>query len=235
MFKKLRQQFLVQHEMKNYFRYAIGEIVLVIIGILIALAISDWNQDRIAKNDTLEIVRQIDRDLSLDIDWYENTNERFQADVDVLARVAAGNYSDDDLANLLLPLTANGDPRNFNRSYDYLLASGNMKYLDDDGLLERLKNYYLIGTVKLNSMIGYHRELNISANEGVLIGKLAIVNGEHLDPAATRSQLSEGNLLAFVQTQLVYLTEILVDVESSRNEAVELKRYLIDTGYVKPG
>ena len=30
----------------RYFKYAIGEIVLVVIGILIALSINNWNEDR---------------------------------------------------------------------------------------------------------------------------------------------------------------------------------------------
>ena len=33
----------------NYLKYAIGEIILVVIGILIALQVNNWNQDRIAK------------------------------------------------------------------------------------------------------------------------------------------------------------------------------------------
>ena len=33
----------------KYFKYAIGEIVLVVIGILIALQINNWNEDRKVK------------------------------------------------------------------------------------------------------------------------------------------------------------------------------------------
>lgn len=31
---------------KNYFKYAVGEIILVVIGILIALQINNWNEQR---------------------------------------------------------------------------------------------------------------------------------------------------------------------------------------------
>jgi len=45
-FRKIRQNLLVENKKGKYFKYAIGEIVLVVIGILIALSISNWNEKR---------------------------------------------------------------------------------------------------------------------------------------------------------------------------------------------
>lgn len=42
-FKKIRYDFMNQNKTGKYFKYAIGEIVLVVIGILIALGINNWN------------------------------------------------------------------------------------------------------------------------------------------------------------------------------------------------
>lgn len=39
-------QLLAQNKASKYLLYAMGEIVLVVIGILIALSINDWNEDR---------------------------------------------------------------------------------------------------------------------------------------------------------------------------------------------
>jgi len=46
-FRKIRQNLLSEGKTGNYFKYAIGEIVLVVIGILIALQINNWNENRI--------------------------------------------------------------------------------------------------------------------------------------------------------------------------------------------
>ena len=43
-FRKIRQNLLMENKTGKYFKYAIGEIVLVVIGILIALSINNWNQ-----------------------------------------------------------------------------------------------------------------------------------------------------------------------------------------------
>jgi hypothetical protein len=46
IFRKIRIQLLKEQKVSKYLLYAIGEIVLVVIGILIALQINNWNQDR---------------------------------------------------------------------------------------------------------------------------------------------------------------------------------------------
>ena len=51
-FRKIRQNLLSEGKTGKYLKYAIGEIILVVIGILIALQINNWNEDQ--KNKALE-------------------------------------------------------------------------------------------------------------------------------------------------------------------------------------
>ncbi|MEY8848557.1 DUF6090 family protein [Psychroserpens sp. XS_ASV72] len=51
-FRKIRQDLLSEGKTKKYLKYAVGEIVLVVIGILIALQINNWNENR--KNEITE-------------------------------------------------------------------------------------------------------------------------------------------------------------------------------------
>jgi len=48
-FRHIRKSLLMENKTTKYFKYAIGEIILVVIGILIALQVNTWNQNRIAK------------------------------------------------------------------------------------------------------------------------------------------------------------------------------------------
>jgi|TARA_R110002020_G_scaffold396281_1_gene606303 sensor domain CHASE-containing protein len=45
-FRKIRQRMLSESKFSRYLLYAIGEIILVVIGILIALQINTWNEER---------------------------------------------------------------------------------------------------------------------------------------------------------------------------------------------
>ena len=45
-FRKIRFNLMSENQTGKYFKYAIGEIVLVVIGILIALGINNWNEHR---------------------------------------------------------------------------------------------------------------------------------------------------------------------------------------------
>lgn len=49
-FRHLRQRLLSEGKTGKYFKYAIGEIILVVIGILIALQINNWNQKGLNEN-----------------------------------------------------------------------------------------------------------------------------------------------------------------------------------------
>ena len=46
IFRNIRKQLAAQNNVAKYMRYAIGEIVLVVIGILIALSINNWNESK---------------------------------------------------------------------------------------------------------------------------------------------------------------------------------------------
>lgn len=52
LFRRLRKSLLMENHTGKYLKYAIGEIILVVIGILIALQINNWNEAR--KNKTIE-------------------------------------------------------------------------------------------------------------------------------------------------------------------------------------
>lgn len=49
-FRKIRQKMLTENKFSKYLLYAIGEIFLVVIGILLALQVNNWNEARKANN-----------------------------------------------------------------------------------------------------------------------------------------------------------------------------------------
>ncbi|MFP4847016.1 DUF6090 family protein [Winogradskyella sp. PE311] len=62
-FRKIRQKLLSENKFSKYLIYAIGEIVLVVIGILIALGINNWNNEQKDKQAELKYLNQIRKSL----------------------------------------------------------------------------------------------------------------------------------------------------------------------------
>jgi len=66
-FRKIRQKTLTENKFGKYLTYAIGEIILVVIGILIAIQINDWNNNRIEKESDSQLIGAIINDLRFKI------------------------------------------------------------------------------------------------------------------------------------------------------------------------
>ena len=64
-FRKIRQNLLMENKSGKYFKYAIGEIALVVIGILIALQINNWNENRKERLLERKVLNEIITDLEI--------------------------------------------------------------------------------------------------------------------------------------------------------------------------
>ena len=67
-FRKIRQRMLSENRFTKYLIYAVGEIILVVIGILIALQINNRNEAKNNKERFVKVLKEIRQDLKTDID-----------------------------------------------------------------------------------------------------------------------------------------------------------------------
>ena len=66
-FRKIRLSLFSEGKTGKYFKYAIGEIILVVIGILIALGINNWNENRKSTVKTKQFLLSLKSDLQTDL------------------------------------------------------------------------------------------------------------------------------------------------------------------------
>ncbi|MFP4844387.1 DUF6090 family protein [Winogradskyella sp. PE311] len=62
-FRKIRYNLMSENKTSKYFKYAIGEILLVVIGILLALQINNWNQKRLESQKEKVVLNQLRLDF----------------------------------------------------------------------------------------------------------------------------------------------------------------------------
>lgn len=71
-FRKKRKKMAEDNKALKYTRYAIGEIVLVVIGILIALSINNWNENRKLQNEELTLLFDLKTNLESNLNNFKN-------------------------------------------------------------------------------------------------------------------------------------------------------------------
>jgi hypothetical protein len=68
IFKNIRFNLVEKNKKARYLKYAIGEIALILIGILLALSISDWNDKRIEKQKERTTLTELRQSILLDLE-----------------------------------------------------------------------------------------------------------------------------------------------------------------------
>lgn len=159
-FRKIRQKMLTENKFSKYLLYAIGEIILVVIGILIALQINNWNENVKKLQQEKIYYCKIKEDLESDNinikRSLESLNERISS-----AKRALNNLYDGAHKSVILE--------------DYLLAIRSIKFLPSklaiqdivsSGKLENFKNANL-----KNSIIQHYTDLDGALNRIVTNNK----------------------------------------------------------------
>jgi uncharacterized membrane protein YidH (DUF202 family) len=71
LFRKFRSESLSERTTHKYLSYAIGELILVVFGILIALQINNWNEERLEQRQIREYAHALIKDLERDLAMVE--------------------------------------------------------------------------------------------------------------------------------------------------------------------
>ena len=87
LFKVVRQKLLSENKFSKYMIYAFGEIILVVIGILIALQINNWNEIRKTKEVEKEILYVLLEDLNSAKSYSAQYIENEQSYLDIIEKI----------------------------------------------------------------------------------------------------------------------------------------------------
>tara|TARA_R110002073_G_scaffold108336_3_gene243423 strand:+ start:90633 stop:91400 length:768 start_codon:yes stop_codon:yes gene_type:complete len=131
----------------RYLAYGTGEIILVVIGILIALQINTWSTQQQEHNQQVNILHRLSADLSKDINNLKTKTEWIKKRLSVIDTIAK-----------ILENPAKADKKRFmalqdnlmidnyfvpsRGTYDEGISSGRLTYIKNDSLREQIFNYY---------------------------------------------------------------------------------------------
>ncbi len=144
-FRRIRQKLLTENKFSTYLFYAIGEILLVVIGILIALQVNDWNEGRKQRQVELKYYYNLKNDLHTDTERLDFMIDLSGSKVTAAKSVKLKIDRDSigslfDFSNDMMALVFVDEFRPNQNTYEEMKSSGNFSSIQNDSLKLRLIN-----------------------------------------------------------------------------------------------
>ncbi|MEX0290429.1 MAG: DUF6090 family protein [Flavobacteriaceae bacterium] len=140
-FRKIRQKLIKSGNLKRYLLYAVGEILLVMIGISLAFRVDSWNEDRINKEAEIKYYQNIKDQISKDRASIEN--EMSYNDLHMLQFAYASEIVENDdrdkldtLGMIARKLTNYSDFDRRGNIYETMVNSGEIKLLQNTKIVK---------------------------------------------------------------------------------------------------
>ena len=146
-FRKIRYDLMEKNKTGKYFKYAIGEIVLVVIGILIALTINNWNENRKLHNQEIIYLNNLKNDINIQIQMldvyidFEDIIIDQTKDIIKHYELNEGFYNMDSIFPKLHDLTIRWTFSNANATLMQMLNSDQINIIQNRQLKEELIAY----------------------------------------------------------------------------------------------
>lgn len=147
-FRRIRQNLLTEGKTANYFKYAIGEIILVMIGILLAFQVSEWNNSRQESSKEQQFLKNLQADLKDNLIEYsrvaENCSGAYKANNKLLEIIKSdkpivNNTEIDSLIHSVLNEFGSLDV--IEGSINEIINTGSLNVIKDPELRKQLSNW----------------------------------------------------------------------------------------------
>jgi len=146
-FRNIRQKLITEGKMTNYLKYAFGEIVLVMIGILLALQVNNWNEERKDRKAERYYLGQLQENLHQDSVNFVSRIEQLEQiiielDSAILMLKTPEFFQKSRFTDYIRRIMSTIQMNPSRAIYDNLITSGDIGLLRNQKLTEKLFRYY---------------------------------------------------------------------------------------------
>jgi len=146
-FRQIRKKLMEQNKIRTYLLYAIGEILLVVIGILIALQINNWNENRLNRQEQARILSDINIEITEAISSREGIIREFEEYQRGISLVLlklfdseSSQLTEDECLSVFASQFLSWDPINIS-TLEEIVTSGKIGILQDQNLRSKLVQF----------------------------------------------------------------------------------------------
>lgn len=143
-FRNIRRS-LIQSSSRKYFLYAIGEIFLVVVGILIALQINNWNERKKTRDLEIKYLKEIKEEINITKDEiqidHDNHVEAMRATIDVRNLIVQKLPPNESLMNSLGTINSDFQVYPKTAAFENLKSIG-LNIISNDTLRSEIADLY---------------------------------------------------------------------------------------------
>lgn len=143
LFQRIRRKLLSEGNLKKYLVYAIGEILLVVIGILIALQVNNWNEDRKDRKTEEKVLLAIFNNLEEDAVTMRQVTARFRLTMANINRLFQPiPIPNDSLAFISTRADGISQFIPITTAFDRSMSSGEFQLIQEDSIAQLIQRLY---------------------------------------------------------------------------------------------
>jgi DNA-binding PadR family transcriptional regulator len=148
-FRSIRRSFFLPGKVRTYLAYALGEIVLIVVGILIALEVNNWNEGRKEQEQGKKFIKEIYQDLKAHqsrleevIDQFSEESSAIEAILSEIDQLDGERLSPSDFLENFAAIGKSVKIIRSDETFDELKRLGKLRTLSDDTLSGSLEKFY---------------------------------------------------------------------------------------------
>ncbi len=149
-FRKTRIKLLTENKLAKYFIYAIGEVIIVIIGILIAIQINGWNNNRMQAKKERAYIEEIRKSLLQDlnrIEFIKAFNYKKDSCINRSIELLGTKMDDEERASAFMSLIMGSTGlyeifRSNHVAFNNMISAETIELISNDSLRMAFADYY---------------------------------------------------------------------------------------------
>ena len=208
IFKKNKKKFIFSRKIRNYLAYSIGEIILVVIGILIAVYINNWDLNQLKQDNGVKALKIVQRDLQTEKYVLESFKKRYSYTRKYLIDILYNNKTDnlDSLKFHFGPYVH----YKMNSEYISLKSSGKLNLISNSKLRSKLVNFYEVYYSIYKELEEEHKFFIDKRVNDYFFNQFPSDTSNFVDSKFVKSKLNDQNFKKILDqqiTSLQYITE----------------------------
>jgi len=208
LFKKDKKKFINSRKIRNYLAYSIGEIILVVIGILIAVYINNWDLNQLKQDNGVKALKIVKRDLQTEKYVLEDFKKRYSYTRKYLIDILYNNKTDnlDSLKFHFGPYVH----YKMNSEYISLKSSGKLNLISNSKLRSKLVNFYEVYYSIYKELEEEHKFFIDKRVNDYFFNQFPSDTSNFVDSKFVKSKLNDQNFKKILDqqiTSLQYITE----------------------------